>query len=109
MPIEAVRDISKAGTSAFAVGGGGATQVVLNVPAVAQGYAEVVVANAAITATSKLMWLLVGELDAENDIEELNDTSIEIFAVPEAGQIRFVLTGNAPFAGDFKTNYQVMT
>ena len=111
MAIESVRDIQKAGGSAFALGGGSGgavvAQVVLNVPAVAPGYAEVVVANAAVTAASKIMAQLVGELDAENDLEELSDTGLQVFAVPEAGQVRFVLTGDGPFVGDFDTNYQI--
>lgn len=93
---------------ALGAGGGLApVSVVLNVPTLAPGYAEVVVANAAITTTSKVMALLVGELDAENDVEEIADAAMGVFAVPEAGQIRFVLTGNSAFTGAFKTNYQV--
>lgn len=90
-------------------GGGGAAlnAVVLNVPTLAPGYAEVVVVNAAVTPASKIMPLLVGELDAENDLEELADSGMRVFAVPEAGQIRFVLTGNGPFTGDFKVHYQL--
>lgn len=110
MAIEAVSDIQRSGGSAFAPGGGGASivQAVLNVADVAPGYAEVVVTDAAVSAASKIMALLVGELDAENDLEELADSAMRVFAVPEAGQVRFVLTGNGPFVGDFKTNYQVM-
>ena len=93
-----------------ALGAGGGTAVastVLNVPTLALGYAEVVVLNAAVSPTSKVMPLLVGELDAENDLEELADSGMRVFAVPEAGQIRFLLTGNGPFTGDFKVNYQL--
>ena len=71
------------------------------------GYAEVVVAYGGVTTSSKVMAQLVGELDAENDLEELADSNMQVFAVPEAGQIRFVLTGNGAFTGNFKTNYWV--
>lgn len=88
-------------------GGAGLTMLTLSVPALAQGYAEVVVANAAITPASKVMAQLVGELDAENDLEEISDTSMGVFALPESGQIRFVLTGNSAFTGNFKIIYQL--
>lgn len=80
---------------------------VLNVTPMAYGYAEVVVASAGVTAASKVLCWLVAELDAENDVEELADTGMAVFAVPEAGQIRFVLTGNSAFVGAFKVNYQI--
>lgn len=73
----------------------------------AYGYAEVVVAAAGVTTASKVLCWLVAELDAENDVEELADTGMAVFAVPEAGQIRFVLTGNSAFVGAFKVNYQI--
>lgn len=73
----------------------------------AYGYAEVVVAAAGVTAASKVPCWLVAELDAENDVEELADTGMAVFAVPETGQIRFVLTGNSAFVGAFKVNYQI--
>ncbi|TAG44490.1 MAG: hypothetical protein EAZ30_17210 [Betaproteobacteria bacterium] len=97
----------KALQAAGAVGDAAVASAVLNVPTLAPGYAEVVVTNAAVTPASKIMPLLVGELDAENDLEELADSGMRVFAVPEAGQIHFVLTGNGPFTGDFKVNYQL--
>lgn len=91
-------------------GGGGsgtATQVTLNVLAFSPGYEEIVVTDASVSPTSKIIAVLVGELDAENDLEELQDTAMQLSAVPETGQIRFVLTGNSQFTGVFKVNYQV--
>ena len=79
----------------------------LTVAPLAYGYAEVVVASAGVTTASKVLCWLVAELDAENDVEELADTGMAVFAVPEAGQIRFVLTGNSAFVGAFKVNYQI--
>ena len=64
-------------------------------------------ASPGITVASKIFAGLVAELDAENDVEELADTGMAVFAVPEAGQIRFVLTGNSAFVGAFKVNYQI--
>ena len=73
----------------------------------AYGYAEIVVTSAGVTAASKVTCWLVAELDAENDVEELADTGMTVFAVPEIDQIRFVLTGNSAFVGAFKVNYQI--
>ncbi len=89
-------------------GGGGAVlkQTVLTVPSVGY-YAEVVVLDPDATGSAKVSAQWAGELDAENDIEELADSGLRVFAVPEAGQIRFVLTGIARFVGDFKVNYQL--
>lgn len=79
----------------------------LTVAPLAYGYAEVVVAALGVTVASKILVWLVAELDAENDVEELADTGMAVFAVPETGQIRFVLTGNSAFVGAFKVNYQI--
>lgn len=89
-----------------APGGGSSAVATLNVPTYT-AYAEVVVASAGVTASSRVFAALVGELDAENDAEELSDLAMEVFAVPEAGQIRFVLTASSGFSGDFKVNYQI--
>lgn len=80
---------------------------VLTVAAVSYNYAEVALAVPAVTLTSIITAHLVPELDAENDVEELADSNMRVFAIPEAGQIRFVLTGNGAFVGDFKVFYEV--
>lgn len=97
--------------AAAGVGGGGAatTQLVLNVPTVVKGYAEVVVMDASVTPASKVLASFAGGVDAENDAEELGDSAMQLAAVPEVGQVRFVLTGHSPFTGDYKINYQVAT
>lgn len=100
----------KAQVDGLGGGGGGALplQATLSVSPVAKsGYAEVVVVNAAVSVTSLIRATLVGELDAENDLEELADTDMRVFGIAEAGQVRFVLTGNSAFAGDFKVIYEV--
>jgi hypothetical protein len=82
--------------------------VTINVPLVAHsGYAEVVLVDASVTALSIIKASFVGEKDAENDVEELKDSDLDIAGVPEAGQIRFVLTANSPFVGNFKIIYEV--
>lgn len=83
------------------------TQVTLTVSTVAYDYKEIVVANATVTATSKISAEIVPELDAENDIEGIADDHMRIWAVPEVGQIRFVLTARGAFVGPFKANYRV--
>jgi hypothetical protein len=82
--------------------------VTLSVPVVAKtGVAEVVVSNAAVTATSNIRASLLSEADAENDYEELIDSGMRISALPEVGQIRFVLSGKGAFVGPFKAMYEV--
>ena len=88
-------------------GGGSATQVTLTVAAVTQRYAEVVVADAGVSATSKLFAQLVPQLDAENDAEQIGDDSITVHALAEAGQVRFILQSLAALFGPFTVNYQV--
>jgi hypothetical protein len=78
-------------------------------PVAIAGYAEVVVSVVGVTATSIIRASLVGELDAENDLEELADSGMRVVGVPETGQIRFVLTGNSAFVGPFKVIYEVFT
>ena len=97
-------------TAGSAGGGGSAPPVLvqLTVPLVAfNGYAEVVVLNGAVTLSSTIRASLYGRADAENDLEELADTDLRLVAVPETGQIRFVLTGNSPFVGTFSALYEV--
>ena len=79
----------------------------LTVSALAFGYAEVTVSAPAVTTASKVCCWLVAAFDAENDVEELADTGMAVFAVPGAGQVVFVLTGRSAFVGDFKVHYQV--
>ena len=89
------------------LGGGGGTSLAtatLNVPA-ATRYAEVLVAVPASTATSKVIASLVPLLDAENDAGELIDTALQVLPVAEVGQVRFILSGNAPFVGQFTAHY----
>lgn len=73
----------------------------------AYGYAEVVLPSPGVTSASKIFAWLVAELDAENDVEELADTGMAVFAIAETDQIRFVLTGSSAFVGDFKVNHQI--
>ena len=73
----------------------------------ANGYAEIFVESEGVAAESKIPCWLVAELDAENDIEELADNGMAVFALPEPGKIKFVLTGRSAFVGVFKVNYQV--
>lgn len=79
----------------------------LNVSAVAYGYAEIVLPAVGVTPADRVVAHLGGSLDAENDIEAINDLNLRVFAVPEIDQIRFVLTGAGPFVGPFPITYQV--
>lgn len=109
--IKTVNSTSLLGSGNIVISGGGgaSTQVTLTVSPTAINYKEVVVIDAAVSAVSKVECYLVGELDAENDLEGLVDDSMRVFAIAESGQIRFVLTGNGPFVGPYKVNYKVGT
>jgi hypothetical protein len=87
--------------------GSSVTQATLTVSPVVINYAEVIVADALVSSTSKISAELVGERDAENDIEGLADDDMKVWPVAEAGQIRFVLTANGAFQGPFKVNYRI--
>jgi hypothetical protein len=111
-PITLGAGLSMAGDVLSSSGGGGGggltlTQVTLTVSPVAYAYKEVVVADGTVTALSKITADLVPELDAENDIEGLADMGMRVWAIAEAGQVRFVLTSSGAFVGPFKVNYGV--
>ena len=97
-----------AGDSLPGSGGGGGlvlSQIVLPVSTVVREEAEVVVLDAAISPSSVLMVFLVPNDD--NDAGSLADDQMQVAATPEAGQIRFTLTGIGPFVGPFTVNYGV--
>jgi hypothetical protein len=81
----------------------------LEVPPPATSRAEVVLEDPAVTPSTRIMAAFAPLPDAENDIEELEDTALRLFAVAESGQIRFHLSGNAPFTGPFPVHYQLTT
>jgi hypothetical protein len=91
-------------------GGGGAslTNVTLTV-ASSTLYSEIIVADASVSATSKILASFAPTLDAENDTEELTDSGIVLEAIAETGQIRFILAGEHRFVGPFPINYGVFT
>ena len=89
-------------------GGGGAVikQTTVTVPTVSV-YAELVVTDAAVSTGSFILSSFALGLATENDLETLVDDGIQLLAVPEAGQVRFVLSGTGTFVGAFTINYQV--
>ena len=109
--IKTVNGSTLLGSGDLVISGGGssATQVTLTVTPVALNYKEIVVVDATVSAVSKIEAYLVGELDTENDLESLSDDNMRVFAIAEAGQVRFVLTGNGAFVGPYKVNYKVGT
>lgn len=88
-------------------GGGGLvlSQIVLPVSTVVIDEVEVVVLDAAISPASVLLAFLVPNDD--NDAGSLADDQMQVTATPEAGQIRFTLTGLGHFVGPFTVNYGV--
>jgi hypothetical protein len=85
-------------------GGVTVNQEVISV-STAKLYFEEVVAAVGITSAHKIMCSFAIETDSENDIEEIADSGIQIAAIAETDQIRFILTGQSSFVGDFKINY----
>jgi hypothetical protein len=83
-----------------------AAQVTVTVPTPAT-YSEVVVADASVATTSKVLASFAGKLDAENDLESISDDAIILYAVPETGNIRFVFTSASFIVGPFAINYEV--
>jgi hypothetical protein len=81
----------------------------LDVPAPAVTRAEIVVIDAAVDPTTRIMAVFAPLADGENDIEELADTALRLVPVAESGQIRFHLSGNAPFTGPFPVHYLLST
>lgn len=97
-------------TASSTSGGGAEIQAAtLDVPGPAVTRAEVVVIDAAVDPTTRIMAAFAPLADGENDIEELDDTALRLVAVAESGQIRFHLSGNAPFTGLFPVHYLLST
>jgi nitric oxide synthase oxygenase domain/subunit len=67
--------------------------------------AEVVVLDAAVSPASKLIAQLVP--NDHNEASDLADSHVRLFAIPETGQIRFVITGLGLLCGPFTLNYGV--
>lgn len=93
--------VSSGGTEIFAA--------TLTVPPPAVSQAEIIHADAAVGVTTRIMASFAPAADTENDHEELADTSMRVVPVAESGQIRFLLSGDAPFVGPFDVLYQLMT
>lgn len=81
-------------------------QVVLDVPSVVLNETEVVVADLMVTSESRLVANLVP--NDHNEISDMADDRMRIFAIPENEQIRFTLVGNGHFVGPFTINYGVV-
>lgn len=81
------------------------SQIILPVSTVVMEEVDVVVLDASVSPAS----LLVADLvpNDHNDVSDLADDQMRVTATPEAGQVRFTLTGNGPFVGPFTVNYGV--
>jgi RNA-binding protein YlmH len=77
----------------------------VTVPSVSRNYAEVVVSVPAISSGDLISASFLGTLDTENDIQSIHDDNIRVYAIAEAGQIRFCFTSDFPFMGPFLINY----
>jgi len=95
------------GADVKALRGASLQNATLIVADVANGYAEIVILVPGVGTTSKVMAQYAPQVDAENDVEELIDNRMQLWCIPEPGQIRFCLSANAPFTGSFRITYEV--
>jgi hypothetical protein len=79
----------------------------LTCPSLKVAYAEIELIAAAVTPLSRIAVDFAPTLDAENDIESLIDDDMKVYAIPETGKIRFILSGIGAFVGDFDICYKV--
>lgn len=91
-------------------GGGSApviTKIILNIPLPSYN-SEIVVIDASVSVNSIVRAALMVSQDSENDIEHIIDNEIKLYAIPEVGQIRFIMSANALFVGPFPISYEVI-
>jgi urease alpha subunit len=101
MAIEAVSDIRRSGTSAFA-GGGGASVSSASVTVTPGRYqTDVVVTDAAATSVSAVLCQLAP--NADWDADDLAE--FKVFAAPLSGSIIFTISGPGPIVGTFLILY----
>lgn len=96
------------GTLSKTAGGSGSGAIISQASisvSTASRYFEANYADAGITPAHKIIASLVGELDAENDLEEISDSEIIVSAIAQSESVLFILTSNAPIFGAFKINY----
>ena len=102
MAIEAVSDIRRSGTSAFAGGGSGASVSSASVTVTPGRYqTDVTVTDAAATGASKVLCQLAP--NADWDADDLSD--LGVFATPLEGSIVFTITRPGPIVGTFLILY----
>lgn len=102
MAIAAVSDIKRAGTSAFAAGGGSSVTSSASVTVTPGQYqVDVAVSDASALATSKILCQL-----APNDDWDADDLAdFEVFATPLAGSVVFTIARPGPIVGTFLILY----
>ena len=107
MAVEALRDITKAGTSAFAAGGSAQVySATINVPAGTAKRYQTNIADANVSAGSKLIVNFGGTVDtAANDLDELGD--MDVFATPYSGGLTVLLKSKGVFSGPVPINYMI--
>ena len=66
---------------------------------------EVIIADVLVSPSSKILIQLVP--NDYNDASDLSDSRISVYAVPETGQIRFIIIGLGLLCGPFTINYGV--
>jgi hypothetical protein len=103
MAIEAVSDIRRSGTSAFAGGGGASVSSASVTVTVTPGryQTDVTVTDAAATGASKVLCQLAPNTDW--DADDLAD--LGVFATPLEGSIVFTITRPGPIVGTFLILY----
>lgn len=104
MGIEVLRDMSRAGVSAFVAGGGSAPSTFVSTLSLQQYVTTApFVAVPGVTASTRVRCYLAPNADYDaDDLEGFN-----VIADPRAGLIAFVITGPGWFVGTFDIVYTI--
>lgn len=81
----------------------------LTIPVVTAGLISITHVDAAVTLGDIIIAAFAPVTDAENDIEEIHDSDLRVFAAAQSGQILFHFASNSRVAGPFTVHYTVHT
>ena len=83
--------------------------VTLTVPAVAAGIVSILHVDPVVTGSDIIHAVFAAAADAENDMEEIHDSDLRIFAAAQAGEILFHIHSSALIAGPLSIHYTIHT
>lgn len=79
----------------------------LFVPLILGGIVDVVHPDLDVATGDIIQPSFAAVTDAENDMEEIQDSSLRLFAAAQAGSIRFSIVSDAAIAGPFLVQYTI--